>query len=62
MIMKKNYLKPELELVDVVTESSILSISGSNSSSVPGNNEETDDETNMAVGRNRGEWGNVWGK
>ena len=56
MIMKKIYLKPELELVDVVTESILAT------SLIPGNGNETDDETNVAVGRNRGEWGNVWGK
>ena len=51
--MKKNYLKPSTELLDLVVSNYIAAAS---SSEVGG---EESDEFDANVGR--GEWGNVWG-
>ena len=56
MIMKKNYLKPETELVDIRIDSYILQDSyGGNVTpgEGPGNG-------GFGANKNRGEWGNVW--
>ena len=58
MIMKKNYFKPEVSAVDIVIENFILG----GSEIIGGDNNESDDQDNWATNRNRGEWGNVWGK
>ena len=58
MIMKKNYFKPETELVDVRINSYILDASGGNGDNIPVVPGEGDEFAN----RNRGEWGNFWGK
>ena len=60
MIMKKNYLKPETVMVDVVLCNMIATSGDSGNSEnempvLPGEKEEFS-------GRHRGEWGNVWGK
>ena len=56
MIMKKNYLKPETEQVNLLVETFILDASviqgGGGTPGVDGE----------FANRNRGEWGNVWGK
>jgi hypothetical protein len=52
MIMKKIYLKPEVEFADVVT-SPILSNSKIIDPNAPGGKPRSNE--------NRGEWGNVWG-
>ena len=57
--MKKNYFKPEAELVDVRIDSYILN--DSNGGTVkPGVG--FDEEGGPNANKNRGEWGNVWGK
>jgi hypothetical protein len=53
--MKKNYFKPETELVDVTINNILLDSSGDNIPVVPGEGDEF-------ANRHRGEWGNVWGK
>ena len=59
--MKKDYLKPELDVVVFSIDNVILSTSDGNQSSIPGTDDKID-EDGAAAGRNRGEWGNVWGK
>lgn len=49
--MKKNYLKPETELVDVRIDSYILNDSVGFVDQPTGPKD---------AGQNRGEWGNVW--
>ena len=51
--MKKNYLKPEAEILDFVVANMIAS-----SDKLPVAPGEGDEFAN----RHRGEWGNVWGK
>ena len=59
--MKKNYLKPEALLVDVVVNASICNVSN-------GNMGEADENYKPGGGKpkptptdgSRGEWGNVW--
>ena len=48
--MKKNYLKPEVEILDFVVANMIAA-------SVGGNDEET--QTPLS-NQHRGEWGNIW--
>ena len=57
MSMKKNYFKPEVSAVDIILENFMLG-----GSVIEGDNNENDDQDNWATNRNRGEWGNVWGK
>ena len=52
MVMKKNYLKPEALVVDIVIGNIMQS------TSVPEGDGEYDGEF---TNRHRGEWGNVWG-
>ena len=52
--MKKNYLKPEVELVNITINSVILSGSVVDSGV-------TEEPGDAAVNSGRGEWGNVWG-
>ena len=49
--MKKNYLKPEVEILDFVVANMIAA------SVVEGG-----DDEDAGVNKHRGEWGNVWGK
>ena len=49
MIMKKNYLKPEAEILDFVVTNMIAASLGEG-----GENEDA------SVNKHRGEWGNVW--
>ncbi|MBQ8270672.1 MAG: hypothetical protein IJZ22_05630 [Bacteroidaceae bacterium] len=53
--MKKEYIKPQFELVEMQTWEIIAR-------SVPITDETTDDDANM-INRhhNNGEWGNIWG-
>ena len=53
--MKKDYLKPEIISVDVVTEN-FLASSGDNT--IPGG----DGNVIPKSGESRGEWGDIWGK
>ena len=54
--MKKNYLKPETEQVNLLVETFIL-----DGSIIPGGDGEAGNG-DLSTGRHRGEWGNVWGK
>lgn len=51
--MKKDYLRPEVEIIDVVT-GNLIATSGTE---VP----ETDKDQTLDAGNHRGEWGNIWG-
>ena len=57
--MKKDYLKPELDVVVFSIDNVILSTSDGNGNNMPVVPGEGD---GREAGRNRGEWGNVWGK
>lgn len=59
--MKKDYLKPESNVVVFSINNVILTASNDNESSIPGTYDKIDGDEADA-GRNRGEWGNVWGK
>ena len=59
-IMKKDYLKPELDVEVFSINNVILSTSNDNDNNMPVNPDE--EEGGDFAGRNRGEWGNVWGK
>ena len=49
--MKKNYFKPEVEMIDLAFTGMIAaSVGGGEGTEIPLSN------------KNRGEWGNVWGK
>ena len=52
--MKKNYLKPEAEILDFVV-ANMIATSG-NGAGVPEGPENED----AGVNKHRGEWGNVW--
>ena len=49
--MKKNYFKPEVEMIDLAFTGMIAA------SVVVGG-----DDEDAGVNKHRGEWGNVWGK
>ena len=57
MIMKKNYFKPEVELVDVRIDSYILNDSSYGGNVTPG---EGPGNSGFGAKESRGEWGNVW--
>ena len=57
--MKKDYLKPELDVVVFSIDNVILSSSNDNDNNMP---IIPDEEDGNFADRNRGEWGNVWGK
>jgi len=59
--MKKDYLKPESNVVEISIDAIMQITSDGNQSSIPGTDDKID-EDDAAAGRNRGEWGNVWGK
>ena len=59
--MKKNYLKPEIEQINLFVEAAILIDSNNNESTVPGAGE-GEGNGKLETNKNRGEWGNVWGK
>ena len=53
--MKKNYLRPEAEIIDIITSSLMQSTSRPE---VP----EEEPNQGLGTGKHRCEWGNVWGK
>ena len=53
--MKKNYFKPEAEMLDFVVTSMIAA-------SVGGGEGEGEEEEIPLSNKHRGEWGNVWSK
>lgn len=55
--MKKAYIKPEIEVLEFVSE--ILMESGSVTTNLPGFGE-GDGEGEVDANRHRGEWGNLW--
>ena len=54
--MKKNYFKPETVMVDLVLCNMIATSGG------PGYEGGTGNKDEFNANKNRGEWGNVWGK
>ena len=54
--MKKNYLKPEVEIMSMLSIN-MLATSGN---IIPGGGSGEAGEDELGAGRNRGEWGNVW--
>ena len=59
--MKKNYLKPEIEQIYLFVEAAILIDSNNNEGNIPGAGE-GEGNGKLETNKNRGEWGNVWGK
>lgn len=59
--MKKNYLKPEIEQINLFVEAAILIDSNKNEGKIPGAGE-GEGNGKLETNKNRGEWGNVWGK
>lgn len=53
--MKKDYLRPEAEIIDIVTGN--LMTTSNSDTEVP----ETDKDQPLDAGNHRGEWGNIWG-
>lgn len=60
--MKKNYLKPEIEQINLFVEAAILINSNDNESTIPGAGEGGGNGTLEEPNKSRGQWGNVWGK
>lgn len=56
---KKAYIKPEIEVVEMGTESPMLSASGGSDGNVGVFDDETEDDANMSNKR-RGQWGDLW--
>lgn len=57
--MKKDYLKPESNVVEISIDAIMQITSNDNESSIGGGDKIP--EGGADAGRNRGEWGNVWG-
>lgn len=55
--MKKAYIKPEIEVLEFISE--ILMESGSVTTNLPGFGE-GEGEGEVDANRHRGEWGNLW--
>lgn len=53
--MKKNYLKPEMDVMEFVTEAIMTK-----TSFVSGNDEESNDQTHFGSNERRGGSGNIW--
>ena len=51
--MKKDYLRPEAEIIDIVTGNLIAT----SDTELP----ETGKDQPLDAGNHRGEWGNIWG-
>jgi hypothetical protein len=56
---KKEYIKPEIEVIELETESPMLSASGGSDGNVGVFDDETEDDANMSNKR-RGQWGDLW--
>ena len=54
--MKKNYLKPEVEMMSMLTIN-MLATSGN---IIPGGGSGEAGEDELGANKHRGEWGNVW--
>ena len=53
--MKKDYLRPEAEIIDIIT-SSLMQITS------PGDIPEGEDDLPLDAGNHRGDWNNIWGE
>lgn len=62
--MKKVYIKPEMEVVELDIETSMMSISASNENGLDGTSWGGVSEGDMEADANgrRGEWGNLWSR
>ena len=59
--MKKTYLKPEIFSLNVFCDAMLAQSDGGDGGTIkPGTGPDTEGEFN--ANKNRGEWGNVWGK
>ena len=56
---KKAYITPNMEVMEMGTESSMLSASGGSDGNVGVYGDETDDDAYMSNKR-RGQWGDLW--
>ena len=52
--MKKNYLKPEAEIIDIITSTFIAASANQG--------EDDQDPGPGDAGKHRGDWGNIWGE
>lgn len=52
--MKKNYVAPFTEEVNIEIENNLLQ------SSLPTNDDEINSDTDQGAGNHRGDWGNLW--
>lgn len=53
--MKKDYSRPEAEIIDIITTNLIATS--------PGETDVPEEEPNqgLGTGKHRGDWGNIWG-
>ena len=51
--MKKDYSRPEVEIIDIITSALIAT-------SVP--KEDGEHEGDFGTNKHRGDWGNIWGE
>ena len=51
--MKKDYSRPEVEIIDIITSTLIAT-------SVP--KEDGEQEGDFGTNKHRGDWGNIWGE
>lgn len=58
--MKRIYIKPELEVLDVEIESYMLGLSSEESLPGTGNGGDSEGGMDADGNRYRGEWGNLW--
>ena len=59
MNMKKQYVKPILEVVNIEYETMMLTVSGEQSSAGTGSGTAGNDTPDLS-NRHRGTWGNLW--
>ena len=55
--MKKDYLRPEAEIIDIITTSLMVTSPGDISEG-----EDNQDPLPGDAGKHRGDWGNIWGE
>ena len=58
--MKKDYLRPEAEIIDIIT-SSLMVTSPGGSTEIPGGGDDVQ-EGDFGTNKHRGDWGNIWGE
>ena len=58
--MKKNYLEPKVEYVKLIVGPIMQIVQGSRFDGPGTGSGEAPDESPEIIGKNRGEWGNLW--